>query len=82
MNIPLAEKNLRILIVDDNRSIHGDFQKILADERTYDKARAVETALFGEPTHSRQTVRFELHSAYQGQEGFEMVKRAVAEGRP
>jgi signal transduction histidine kinase/AmiR/NasT family two-component response regulator len=82
MKTPSAEKNLRILVVDDNRSIHSDFQKILADERTTDKARAMEAALFGEATDRRQTVRFELHSAYQGQEGFEMVRRAVAEGRP
>jgi two-component system, sensor histidine kinase and response regulator len=82
MKTPSTEKNLRILVVDDNRSIHGDFQKILADERATDKARAMEAALFGEATSRRQTVRFELDSAYQGQEGFEMVQRAVAAGRP
>jgi two-component system sensor histidine kinase/response regulator len=76
------EKNLRILVVDDNRSIHSDFQKILADERDTHSARAVEAALFGEVTDSRRTVRFELESAYQGEEGFEMVKRAVSGGRP
>jgi len=82
MKIQQTEKNLRILIVDDNRSIHSDFQKILADERTHDKARAAEAALFGAPTDTRQTIRFELQSAYQGKDGFEMVQRAVAEGRP
>src|SRR6185369_2297419 len=65
-----------------NRSIHGDFNKILADERVTDKARAMEAALFGETTDTRRAVRFELDSAYQGQEGFEMVQRAVAAGRP
>jgi signal transduction histidine kinase/AmiR/NasT family two-component response regulator len=42
----------------------------------------METALFGEVLDTRQTIRFELDSAYQGKEGFEMVQRAVAEGRP
>jgi signal transduction histidine kinase len=42
----------------------------------------MEAALFGEAADKRQAVRFELDSAYQGQEGFEMVRRAVAEGRP
>ncbi len=76
------EKNLRILVVDDNRSIHSDFRKILADERNSEKAQAIEAALFGEATDTRHAIRFELDSAYQGKEGFEMVKRAVAEGRP
>ena len=82
MKTPFAEKNRRILVIDDNRAIHVDFRKILADERTTDKSRAMETALFGEAPDTRQTIRFELDSAYQGKEGFEMVRRAVAEGRP
>ncbi len=82
MKTPSTEKNLRILIVDDNRSIHGDFRKILVDASTSDHVRAVEVALFGEPTDVRRAVRFELDSAYQGKDGFEMVQRAVAEGRP
>ncbi len=77
-----AERNLRILIVDDNRSIHGDFGKILADERAADKARAVEEALFGVSSSTRPAVRFELASAYQGKDGFEMVQRAVEAGQP
>ena len=77
-----VRKNLRILIVDDNRSIHGDFKKILSDERATDKARSMEEALFGEPVDTRETVRFELNSAYQGQEALDLVVKAVAENRP
>jgi len=76
------EKNLRILVVDDNRAIHSDFLKILADERNDDKARDMEAALFGSPIDARQKVRFELASAYQGNEGLEMVRTAIEEGRP
>jgi two-component system, sensor histidine kinase and response regulator len=82
MNPSTPEKNLRILIVDDNRAIHADFVKILADERNIDKARDIESALFGVTSESRKTIRFELDAAYQGKEGFEMVQRAFAEGRP
>jgi signal transduction histidine kinase/AmiR/NasT family two-component response regulator len=82
MKIPSAKKNLRILIIDDNRSIHSDFRKILADDRTSDKARAMETVMFGEALDTRQTIRFEVDSAYQGKDGFEMVQRALTEGRP
>ena len=82
MKTPAPEKNRRILIVDDNRSIHGDFRKILVDERTPDNARAMEAALFGEAAEPHRTIRFELNSAYQGKDGFEMVQRAVAAGRP
>ncbi len=82
MKTPSVKKNLRILVIDDNRTIHGDFRKILVDERLTDKARDMEAALFGEATDTRKTIRFELDSAYQGKDGFEMVQRAVAEGRP
>jgi two-component system, sensor histidine kinase and response regulator len=75
------EKNLRILIVDDNPAIHSDFQKILADERVTDRAGSMEAALFGEPAYVRKKLRFNLDSAYQGMEALEMVRRAVADNR-
>jgi two-component system, sensor histidine kinase and response regulator len=81
MITPPMEKNLRILIVDDNRAIHADFRKILADERADDKARTMEATLFGDIPDARKAVRFHLDSAFQGEEGFAMVQRAVAEGR-
>ena len=42
----------------------------------------MEMALFGESADTRTRIRFELDSAYQGKDGFEMVQRAVAAGRP
>ena len=84
MNSPVEEKmNRRILIVDDNRAIHSDFSKILSGDNTGKNATAMETALFGEPAEGpRETVEFELASAYQGAEAFELVKQAEAAGRP
>jgi PAS domain S-box-containing protein len=73
--------NRRILIVDDNTSIHADFRNILCPDNS-DEAAAneMEAVLFDEDEPDEMS--FELDSAYQGQEGFEMVKRALAENRP
>ena len=80
---PLAGRNQRILIIDDNTSIHDDVRKILGVTAPEDTAHDVEAAaLFGlEVTHLND-VPFEVDSAYQGQEGLEMVRRAADEGRP
>jgi PAS domain S-box-containing protein len=73
--------NRRILIVDDNTSIHADFRNILCPDHSDEAAaNAMEAVLFEEEKPDEMS--FELDSAYQGQEGFEMVKRALAENRP
>lgn len=75
--------NHRILIVDDNASIHEDFREILCPDRSGDAAvEAMEEVLFGpDKSPPAQTV-FELDSAYQGQEALELVKQALAKDRP
>jgi signal transduction histidine kinase len=76
----MTEPNRRILIVDDNRAIHADFYKILR-ARPAGEVTALEAELFGaEPRHD--PVAFELSSAYQGEEGVELVRAARAAGRP
>jgi len=73
--------NRRILIIDDTPSIHQDFRKILNPESDNDPLLAdTEERLFGTPRPVQQ--RFQLDSAYQGEEALELVKRAQAEGRP
>ncbi len=77
-----AVDNRRILIVDDNVSIHEDFRKILAppnNEDPLDKARA---ALFGEAPSLPTRVRYELQFANQGREGLGLVKSATYQGCP
>jgi signal transduction histidine kinase len=64
----MTDPNRRILIVDDNRAIHEDFYKILQG-RSSAAVIDLDTA-------------FELSSAYQGDEGVEQVRAAVAAGRP
>ena len=84
MTIAEMAPNLRILIIDDNPSIHADFRKILAPdvtEETQDLGH-LESALFNQPAPGRLAPRFELDSAYQGQESLAMVKKSLIEKRP
>ncbi len=70
----------RILVVDDNQAIHDDLRKILAGESGGPDLLQDERLLFG--TVPVRGPAFEIDSAYQGQEGLIMVKRATAESRP
>ena len=75
----------RILLIDDNAAIHGDFRKVLGTDAA-DAAQAalavLEEGLFGEARGAASRPNFEIDSAYQGQEGVEMARKAVAEGCP
>ena len=82
MKSPHLEKNLRIIVIDDNRSIHADFKKILAGTGGQGNAEAMEEVLFGSTPGAHHATAFEIDSAFQGQEGFEMVRKACDEGRP
>jgi CheY-like chemotaxis protein len=82
MTAPTLEKNLRILVIDDTRAIHDDFRKILAGPKDTPDFDAIEADLFGGHDPVSPAARFQLDSAYQGQEGFELIKRAAVEGRP
>ena len=78
----IAENN-RILVVDDNASIHDDFRKILAPPSArVDELDAAEAALFGHAPKATMHKVFEIDSAYQGEEALEKVRSAVAAGRP
>jgi diguanylate cyclase len=72
----------RILVIDDNAAIHADYRKILCGSETEGLSQA-EAALFGEHT-TQQVARptFDVDSAMQGQEGVELARAALAEGRP
>jgi|CXWL01.1.fsa_nt_gi signal transduction histidine kinase len=75
-------KNLRILVVDDNRTIHEDFRRILeapTEEESLTRARAT---LFGETPLVEALDRFELDYADQGQAALALVQMARREGRP
>jgi two-component system, sensor histidine kinase and response regulator len=79
----LPDKNRRILIIDDTRAIHDDFRKILAADIIKTAALDVAAeALFGRPTDAISQTQFEVDSAYQGEEGMLLVKKAFETGRP
>ena len=78
-----ATVNRRILIIDDNPDIHGDFCKVIGGG--LDEAGALaaaELALLGESSPSGMNLGFEVDSAFQGQEGVARVQQALDEGRP
>ncbi|MEX2141459.1 MAG: response regulator [Pirellulales bacterium] len=79
--------NRKILIIDDNRDIHGDFRKIFkgrqAEATEFDQ---LESDLFGVES-APITVRspllgVTLSSAYQGEEGAAMAIEAAKTGEP
>ena len=77
-----AENN-RILVVDDNASIHDDFRKILAPPSAREETlNAAEAALFGHAPAKTAHRHFEIDSAFQGEEALEKVRAANAAGRP
>src|ERR1700684_3669605 len=82
MKNPELEKNLRIIVIDDNRAIHADFRKILSGGGGLGDEEKMEEVLFGATTVESRSIEFQVDSAYQGEEGLEMVRRAVDEGRP
>lgn len=78
------QPNHRILLVDDNPSIHEDFRKILlGSQLRNDVLDAAEAILFDEaPAGGDAPRKFLVDSAFQGQEALEHVKTAIAEGQP
>ena len=81
--------HLRILLIDDNPSIHEDFRKVLLPQETQSDALAAARAgLMGgkstdetaKPAAERKP--FELDSATQGEAGLEMLRQALEEQRP
>ena len=73
----------RLLIIDDNPSIHNDVRKILCSDASDDELRAMEAALFDEvPEQDGSNRSFRIDSADHGQAGVEMARQAIDEGDP
>ncbi len=82
MNSTLIE-NQRILVIDDNPSIHDDFRKILtAGAGPTDELLRTEAVLFGTARSQAERLDFEIDSAHQGEEGVRHVLKAMQEERP
>jgi signal transduction histidine kinase/DNA-binding response OmpR family regulator len=79
-----TQSHRRILIVDDNPSIHSDFAKILAaNGRAQQGLTSTEAQLFGpQAAPERPRPWFDLRSAFQGQEGLRLAREGLAAGAP
>ena len=77
-----TEENRRVLIVDDNDSIHADFRKIIGGSTG--RAAVLDSAaeaLFGEASPAAAYMGFEIDSVHQGQEALTRVQQSIERGR-
>lgn len=81
MTSSAATINGRILLIDDLRSIHDDFARILVRPTGGEALDALGCELFGGPAPSTES-GFELDSAYQGQDGLTKLDVSLQEHRP
>ncbi|MES2218294.1 MAG: EAL domain-containing protein [Pseudomonadota bacterium] len=78
----MEDTNLfRIIIIDDNPSIHHDFIKILTTE-SFDEIDNLSNELFGKSNDNPELPKFQIDVASQGQEGVAQIKKALEEGNP
>jgi predicted signal transduction protein with EAL and GGDEF domain len=87
-----ATNTFRVLVIDDNPAIHDDFRKVLcgggAAAGSSGAAGAVaelESALFGDDDANGAdpgAARFDVDAALQGEQGVQMLKASIDEGRP
>jgi len=83
MNDLEREMNHRILIIDDNLSIHKDFETILVEEEESASLNALRSEVFGEEVANRVAGnKYELDFASQGEEGCQKIAQARDQGRP
>lgn len=79
-------QNRRILLVDDNASIHEDFKKILGGNTPKAGLQDARAAFFGDADESATTApepaAFDTTSAFQGEEALAHVQRATEAGEP
>ena len=74
------KNDFRILIIDDNKSIHLDFIKILTTNNE-PEFNAIALQMFGTKDADTSLPKFEIDTASQGQEGVDRIKAALQEGR-
>lgn len=77
----------RILIIDDNPSIHEDFRKIFTVDASSQSLAEAANAFFGDDDDSseeslQKPLEVDLDSAYQGEEAYRKTIAAMNAGRP
>lgn len=76
------DQNHRILVIDDNKDIHEDFRKILGPKALSDSFDEADAALFGTDAAQIELPKFQIDSAFQGQEGLDLIQASLRENRP
>jgi signal transduction histidine kinase len=83
MDLNKAQRQRKILVVDDNPDIHSDFETILKSEESTENLDQLEAEIFGS---TRETIshahEYLLSFALQGQQALEMVDAALAAHDP
>jgi len=73
----------RILIVDDNRRIHEDFNLVFSNRQRNLELEADRKEIYGQLEQSTVSKpAYELDHAFSGNEGLEKTQSSIAEGRP
>jgi signal transduction histidine kinase len=72
----------RVLVIDDTPSIHQDFHRLLSGGEGGAPLAELRASLFGSLPSRPKGYRFEVDSAFQGEEGLARVSAALKEGRP
>jgi two-component system, NtrC family, sensor kinase len=78
------EKNLRILIIDDDPGVRESYEAILSPKEHEDVV-SMGQALFGsspEKSRSSETIRFDLVTTERGDQGIQAVERSLTEHLP
>ena len=76
-------RNNRILLIDDNDQIHNDIRKVLLPQPVNDALDDVTMAILGKSSASKRIdLGYEIDSAYQGEEGYQMVVDGKANDKP
>lgn len=78
--------NGRILTIDDNASIHEDYRKVLLQREKNTQLSETESILFGDSSETSSppdpTIDYQIDSAFQGEQGLELVKQSLANNTP
>lgn len=86
MAVETLSEPRRILVIDDNDSIHNDFKKTLVvADNPGAKLAGAKAALFGEvqaPAAESAMPKFQVDTALQGHEGLDKLQESLRDGHP
>ena len=74
----------KILVIDDNQAVHQDYRKVLELKRDESQLDELESLLFddAQPKVAVPQPSFKIDSAYQGEDGLELVKESLEAESP